>query len=71
MLDPTPACEPLVGLPEVNVPEVIEPLAARIMIAVESPIAEALGALIDLTYFGWPVTWRWCCPRRWCRVVDP
>ena len=38
MLDATRTCEMLIGLPDANVLEVIEPLAGRIEITVESRV---------------------------------
>jgi transposase len=70
----TRACELLVGLPAVNVLEVVEPLAGGLRITVESRVATPACAgcgerawvkdrpvvdLVDLTCFGRPVTLRW------------
>ncbi len=64
----------MVGLPEVNVLEVIEPLVGRLEITVESRVVVAscggcgqrawvkdrpVVELVDLTCFGRPVTLRW------------
>ena len=80
MLDATRACEVLVGLPAVNVLEVIEPLVGRVVVTVESrvavPACGGCGArawvkdrptveLVDLTCFGRAVTLRWR-KHRWC-----
>jgi transposase len=80
MLDATRACELLVGLPAVNVLEVVEPLAGRLEITVESRVTAAVCPncrqrawvkdrpvveLVDLTCFGRPVTLRWR-KHRWC-----
>jgi transposase len=77
----TRACELLVGLPAVNVLEVIEPLVGRLEITVESIVAEPacpncgerawvkdrpVVDLVDLTCFGRPVTLRWRKHRFWC-----
>jgi len=81
MLDATRACELLVGLPDVNVLEVIEPLVGRVEVTVESRFGEPplcpgcrerawvkdrpIVELVDLTCFGRPVTLRWR-KHRWC-----
>jgi transposase len=80
MLDATRACELLIGLPDVNVLEVAEPLVGRIEVTVESrverPSCPGCGErawvkdrpvveLVDLTCFGRPVTLRWR-KHRWC-----
>lgn len=80
MLNATRSCELLVGLPAVNVLEVVEPLAGRLEITVESRVATPAcpgcgrGAwvkdrpvveLVDLTCFGRPVVLRWR-KHRWC-----
>lgn len=74
MLNATRACELLIGLPAVNVLEVIEPLVGRLEITVESrvgtPLCPNCGErawvkdrpvveLVDLTCFGRPVVLRW------------
>lgn len=74
MLNATRACEVLVGLPAVNILEVVEPLVGRIAVTVESRIDDPRCAgcgerawvkdrpvveLADLTCFGRPVTLRW------------
>jgi transposase len=76
----TRACELLVGLPAVNVLEVLEPLVGRLEITVESrvetPGCSGCGErawvkdrpvveLVDLTCFGRPVVLRWR-KHRWC-----
>jgi transposase len=81
VLNVTRACELLVGLPAVNILEVIEPLAGRIEITVESridtPTCSGCGErawvkdrpvveLADLTCFGRPVTLRWRKHRMRC-----
>ena len=80
MLNATRAVELLVGLPEVNVLEVVEPLVGRLEITVESRVAppacpgcgerawvkdRPVVELVDLTCFGRPVTLRWR-KHRWC-----
>jgi transposase len=70
----TRACELLVGLPAVNVLEVLEPLVGHLVVTVESrveaPPCPGCGErawvkdrpvvdLVDLTCFGRPVTLRW------------
>jgi transposase len=74
VLNATRACEVLVGLPAVNILEVVEPLVGRVEITVESrlptPVCSGCGErawvkdrpvveLADLTCFGRPVTLRW------------
>ena len=74
MLNATRACELLVGLPAVNIREVVEPLVGCIEIKVESRVDTRTCAgcgergwvkdrpvveLADLTCFGRPVTLRW------------
>jgi transposase len=71
----------LVGLPAVNVLEVVEPLVGRLEVTVESvvesPVCPNCGErawvkdrpvveLVDLTCFGRPVTLRWRKHRFWC-----
>lgn len=80
MFNATRACELLVGLPAVNVLEVVEPLVGRLVVTVESVVKSPTcpncgGAawvkdrpvveLVDLTCFGRPVTLRWR-KHRWC-----
>lgn len=80
MLNATRAVELLVGLPEVNVLDVVEPLVGRLEITVESRVAppprpgcgerawvkdRPVVELVDLTCFGRPVTLRWR-KHRWC-----
>lgn len=75
------ACEVLVGLPAVNVLEVIEPVVGRLVVTVESivgsPTCPECGEqawvkdrpvveLVDLTCFGRPVTLRWRKHRLCC-----
>jgi transposase len=77
----TRACELLVGLPAVNVLDVVEPLVGRLEITVESildsPACPNCGrrawikdrpvvGLVDLTCFGRPVVLRWRKHRFWC-----
>jgi transposase len=77
----TRACELLVGLPAVNVLEVVEPLVGRLVVTVESiietPACPGCGErawvkdrpvveLVDLTCFGRPVILRWRKHRLWC-----
>ena len=61
MLDATRACELLVGLPEVNVLDVAEPLVGRIVVTVESrvvaPSCPECGERV------WVKDWR--SPRIW------
>lgn len=79
-MNATRAVELLVGLPEVNVLDVVEPLVGRLEITVESRVtAPPCGGcgerawvkdrpvveLVDLTCFGRPVTLRWR-KHRWC-----
>lgn len=74
MFNATRACELLVGLPAVNVLEVLEPLVGCLVITVESRVVAPRCAgcgerawvkdrpvvdLVDLTCFGRPVTLRW------------
>lgn len=74
MFNATRACELLVGLPAVNILEVLEPLVGRLVVTVESrveaPACSGCGErpwvkdrpvveLVDLTCFGRPVTLRW------------
>lgn len=81
MLDATRACELLVGLPAVNVLDVVEPIVGRLEITVESrietPSCRGCGErawvkdrpvveLVDLTCFGRPVVLRWRKHRLWC-----
>lgn len=81
MFNATRACELLVGLPAVNVLEVVEPLVGRLEVTVESiiesPLCPNCGErawvtdrpvvdLVDLTCFGRPVTLRWKKHRFWC-----
>ena len=80
MLDATRACELLIGLPDVNVLEVVEPLVGRIEITVECRVVpppcpgcgervwikdRPVVELVDLTCFGRPVVLRWR-KHRWC-----
>lgn len=75
------ACELLVGLPAVNVLEVVEPLVGRLEVTVESRVEtpecpecrerawvkdRPVVELVDLTCFGRPVTLRWRKHRLWC-----
>jgi transposase len=75
------ACELLVGLPAVNVLEVVESLVGRLEVTVESIVVEPacpncgerawvkdrpVVELVDLTCFGRPVTLRWKKHRLWC-----
>lgn len=84
MFNATRACELLVGLPAVNVLEVVEPLVGRLAITVESIIEDPscpgcgrrawvkdrpVVELVDLTCFGRPVTLRWRKHRLWCPRV--
>jgi transposase len=82
VLNATRACELLVGLPAVNVLDVVEPLVGRLEITVESRVATAPSCagcgerawvkdrpvveLVDLTCFGRPVVLRWRKHRFWC-----
>ena len=81
MFNATRACEVLVGLPAVNVLEVVEPFVGRLVVTVESIIENRLCPncgerawvkdrpvveLVDLTCFGRPVTMRWRKHRLWC-----
>lgn len=81
MFNATRACELLVGLPAVNVLDVVEPLAGRLEVTVESIIVKPscpncgerawvkdrpVVELVDLTCFGRPVTLRWRKHRFWC-----
>lgn len=81
MFNATRACDLLVGLPAVNVLEVVEPLVGRLEVTVESvvesPVCPNCGErawvkdrpvveLVDLTCFGRPVTLRWRKHRFWC-----
>lgn len=81
MFNATRACELLVGLPAVNVLDVVEPLVGRLEITVESilvaPVCPNCGQrawvkdrpiveLVDLTCFGRPVVLRWRKHRLWC-----
>ncbi len=81
MLNATRVCELLVGLPAVNVLEVLEPLVGCLEVTVESiivtPVCPNCGErawvkdrpvveLVDLTGFGRPVTLRWRKYRLWC-----
>ena len=74
MFNATSACELLVGLPAVNVLDVVEPLVGRLEITVESKVSvpdcpgcgerawvkdRPVVELVDLTCFGRPVTLRW------------
>ena len=80
MFNATRACELLVGLPAVNVLDVVEPLLGRLEITIESKVAvpdcpgcgerawvkdRPVVELVDLTCFGRPVTLRWR-KHRWC-----
>lgn len=81
MFNATRACELLIGLPAVNVLDVVEPLAGRLEVTVESIVKTPLCPncrepawikdrpvveLVDLTCFGRPVTLRWRKHRFWC-----
>lgn len=74
MFNATRACELLVGLPDVNVLDLVEPIVGRLEVTVESIVVEPscrkcgerawvkdrpVVALVDLTCFGRPVTLRW------------
>jgi transposase len=76
----TRACELLVGLPAVNVLDVVEPLVGRLEVTVESIVTtpscpecrerawvkdRPVVELVDLTCFGRPVVLRWR-KHRWC-----
>ena len=80
MYNATRACELLIGLPAVNVVEVVEPLVGRLEVTIESRVAtppcpgcgqrawvkdRPVVELVDLTCFGRPVTLRWR-KHRWC-----
>ena len=81
MFNATRACELLVGLPAVNVLEVVEPLVGRLEITVESIVVDPacpncgerawvkgrpVVELVDLTCFGRPVNLLWRKHRLWC-----
>ena len=81
MFNATRACEVMLGLPAVRLLDVVEPLAGRLEVTVESivvdPVCPNCGErawikdcsvveLTDLTCFGRPVTLRWRKHRLWC-----
>lgn len=85
MFNATRACGVLVGLPDVNVLDVFEPIAGRLEITVESIITapsclvcggrawvkdRPVVSLADLTCFGRPVSLRWRKHRLWCRRLE-